>query len=70
MNHLDGHLAFGVDLGKLVVDVLQDALSDLGSGHVGDQPDREFTCWLEGDGSARCASAVLRDCSHPGRERG
>lgn len=49
MNHLDVHLALGVDLGKLLLDVLQDALGDLGGGHVGHQSDRELAVNLSGD---------------------
>lgn len=44
VDHLDGHLALGVDLGKLFLDVLQNALGDLGGGHVRYQSNREFAC--------------------------
>lgn len=44
MDHFDGHLALGIDLGKLFLDVLQDALGDLGGGHIRYQSNREFAC--------------------------
>ena len=44
MHQLDSHLALGVDLGKLVVDVFEYTLGDLGSRHVRNESDREFSC--------------------------
>lgn len=42
MDHFNSHLALGVDLCELGIDVVTDELGDFGQCEVGYQSDREF----------------------------
>jgi hypothetical protein len=44
VNHLDSHLALGVDLCKLGVDIVTNELGNLFQSQVGYESDGEFAC--------------------------
>ncbi len=48
MYHFNRHLALGLDLCKLLVDIIDNEFSDFRESDIGNQTDGEFACAVEG----------------------